>query len=83
MPAEPKATAHSRFKADAMQIIADLREMRLRIDALGDLSTNAAKTDRVEMLACFASNTLYGTQALIEQMRFVVTHPRAKRAVWP
>jgi hypothetical protein len=63
----------------AFAVIADLNRLRTNIDALGELSQN----DRADMLACFASNTLYGTQALVEQIKFVVAHPKAKRAVWP
>lgn len=71
------------FGAQAAGIIRELQALRMRIDALGDLGAQIARTDRVDMLGCFASNTLYGTQALVEQMKFVVAHPKSKRATWP
>lgn len=71
------------FEFLAGAVVAALQELRGRIDALGEIGTTLAGTDKVDMLACFASNSLYGTQALIEQIRFVVAHPKAKRARWP
>jgi hypothetical protein len=78
-----KAVQRQQLAALAKDIVRDLARMRLRIDGLGELATYVANSDRCDMLGCFASNTLYGTQALIEQLMFVAAHPRAKRARWP
>jgi hypothetical protein len=80
---KPATVGRAELVTLASGITRDLEAMRRRIDALGDLATQVSGTTRCDMLGCFASNTLYGTQALVEQLMFVAAHPRAKRARWP
>lgn len=45
-----------------------LSDLRVSIDVLGDMAVNICRDDQCDMLACFAANTLHGSEALLREM---------------
>lgn len=60
------------FRVAYKDVVGRLRQLRLDIDGLGALGSVIPRNDKPDMLGCFASNGLYGPQALVEQMRDAV-----------
>lgn len=53
-------------------VVAQLRTLRRRIDDLGDDAVTIVGDDQPDMVACFASNSLEGTQALLRDLERLV-----------
>ncbi len=60
------------------QAVTDLSALRDRIDSLGDAGVSITSDDRADQLACYASNSIEGTLALLRELNGHVV-PAQKR----
>ncbi len=70
----------SRWRRGLDAIAIQLNNLRERIDTLGDEATTITKDDRSDQLACYASNSIEGTLALLRDLERHVVPAKARRA---
>jgi hypothetical protein len=71
--------ARNTFVAAHAQVMESLKRLHEEIDALGLLGMDVVHHDEPDMLGCFASNTLYGAEALLREMKAVVLKSGRRR----
>jgi len=72
-------TDRNRFVNDLAHVTEDIQELTDRIDDLGNLGDEITHSTDPDMLACYASNSLQATLALLRELRRVVLEPRKRR----
>jgi len=71
------------FVEAGSNVAASMQRLIAAIDALGDLAVEAGGGEQCDMLACYASNTIQGSAALIKDMLDVVRLNRRKKPATP